>query len=378
MRLGILSDTHLGIKRFYDDAFNQFEAALRLLKEHNVDVILHAGDFFDTEKPSLDVLSKTFDILSEYKDIPFVSIYGNHEMRPKGFVNPVMLLSNGGFIRYVHGSSLSFKIDDETLNVFGLGYVPDERFRQIIGELLDKWDLSNGFNVLLTHQTIQDLMPISTDYISISEMVSFGFDLVVNGHIHSKYLSNNFIIPGSTVVTSIRSDEIEPRGVVVYDTNAKRAEFFEIPNQRPIVYERFELHGTTEIEIEKRVNEVYTQATSKYENPVIRIVILGTLKKGLSKSHIRLPRYDNLYVDLYKLEDEKIELKVKEWNKLLLEKKPMPDRINDLIESSIRDKVKILPTNFYLYLLERDEDDIIDFLLSNNAGVAKSGQRRRA
>ena len=104
MRVALASDFHLG---YSEDAFEQARDALR--KASEADVVVVAGDLFDVRVPKQETLHEAIRLFTEFKEnrvsgcvvsvegrqfdsrLPIV-IYGNHDRRAKGLVNPVQLL----------------------------------------------------------------------------------------------------------------------------------------------------------------------------------------------------------------------------------------------------------------------------------------------
>jgi DNA repair exonuclease SbcCD nuclease subunit len=104
--IGILSDTHLGYPRFYDDSFSQFDEAFKAAC-HGSDLVIIPGDIFDTKVPRFEVIAQAMHLF-EYgrtKDwaskgikgmngeLPVVAIHGTHDRRSKDMINPVQLLA---------------------------------------------------------------------------------------------------------------------------------------------------------------------------------------------------------------------------------------------------------------------------------------------
>src|SRR3989338_355270 len=124
MKLAIISDTHFGYARFEEDSYIQAENAF-LDADKKADLIIYAGDVFDTKTPKLETLNRAVDILKKVKK-PVFAIHGNHERRSKEMINPAQLLATMGLFRYLHGQDAIFEKDNEKVQVFALGNVPEE------------------------------------------------------------------------------------------------------------------------------------------------------------------------------------------------------------------------------------------------------------
>jgi len=121
VKIAIISDSHLGYARFEEDAYVQFEKAI-LLASEKADIILFAGDVFDTKVPKLETLEKAVQIFRKAR-VPVVAIHGNHERRSKDSVNPVQLLAAAGVLEYLHGRDYVFEKDGEKLSFTPLWHV---------------------------------------------------------------------------------------------------------------------------------------------------------------------------------------------------------------------------------------------------------------
>ena len=107
MRIGIVADNHLGYPRFEEDSFVQAERAMHGAAE-KCDVIINAGDIFDTRIPKLETLQRGMELFRKIK-VPVFAIYGNHERRTKEMTNPVQLLLTANLVKYLHGTSEVFE-----------------------------------------------------------------------------------------------------------------------------------------------------------------------------------------------------------------------------------------------------------------------------
>ncbi|MCS6962044.1 MAG: exonuclease SbcCD subunit D [Deltaproteobacteria bacterium] len=105
MRLVHLADLHLGHQRFNKftgeginqrefDVIKTFEEVIEKTKALDPDLIVIAGDMFDTPKPSNYTLKRVFEILKGVSSIPIVAIPGNHDRARKlEWISPIELLS---------------------------------------------------------------------------------------------------------------------------------------------------------------------------------------------------------------------------------------------------------------------------------------------
>ena len=94
MKIAHFSDTHLGYSRYgrrderglnqrLVDVVETFQRALDSILSHDPDVVVHAGDFFDKERPSNLVIVSAYKRLVRFQrergGKPLILIAGNHD-----------------------------------------------------------------------------------------------------------------------------------------------------------------------------------------------------------------------------------------------------------------------------------------------------------
>ncbi|MCX8166737.1 MAG: metallophosphoesterase family protein [Candidatus Micrarchaeota archaeon] len=299
MKIGIVSDTHFGYKRFYDDAFEQGKHAFIKAAEL-CDVILSPGDVFDSRIPSLDTLIKTIDIFNQVKRLNkrIYVIPGTHERRSKELSNPIEILEKADLVINVHNKTEIFEKENEKISVSGLGGVPEEFAKEALKHLTIK-TYKDCFNIFMFHQTIQEFMPVPMPEMMSLEDLPKGFDLYVCGHYHKnrtiidKERNFRFVIPGSTVLTQLKEEEQGPKGFYIYDTKKDEFEFVTIPSRNFFVI-KLNFDKVTNTQINKALHdkleeyldsENFTKAHEKTivnekQKPIIKVILSGTYKKN--------------------------------------------------------------------------------------------------
>jgi len=214
-------------------------------------------------------------------------------------VNPVQLLSAGTGLRILHAKADIFEKDGERVQIFGMGSVPEEYAQTALEKLMGGFGKEDGaFSILMIHQSVRELVPGGKDELSLDYLEGLPFDLIINGHIHEtiRKLDDRFLIPGSTVITQLKKDEMEPKGYFLYDTKTRKAEFVAIES-RKFFYEKMEFKDAGESELREAVRQKVTDIKSEHPDAIIAIKIDGTLKEGLATADIKLDGYDNVYID---------------------------------------------------------------------------------
>ena len=298
MRIAIFSDTHLGYARFEADSYAQ---AQRVVEDASTkaDVILCAGDIFDIKVPKLETLKKAVDIFGK-AGVPVFAIHGNHERRARDMVNAVQLLAAGTGMRVLHGESAVFEKNGERIQIFGLGSVPEEYAQTALDrKLKDSYTPQDGaFKILMLHQSIKELVPAGGEELTLEYLEGLPFDLIVNGHIHetSTRLAGRFIIPGSTVITQLKKEEMAPKGYFLYDTGTRKCEFVGV-RSRGFFYEELRFSEASDMDVREGMRTRIAEIRKENPDAIIAIKIDGTLKKGLSTSDIKLDEYPDVFME---------------------------------------------------------------------------------
>jgi DNA repair exonuclease SbcCD nuclease subunit len=304
MKLAIVSDMHIGYERFEEDAYNQAREALFAAAEE-ADMILVPGDVFDKRAPKPDVIAQAINIFRDvskkkweakviqfnnadgnkiYTDVPIIAIPGTHERVAEGKDNALKLLALAGLIVDASESQVVVELKDEKVAVFGLGGVSEERVKEVLQTLNPK-PMDGAFNVFMMHQSIHELLPFSDDIIKYADLPK-GFDLYINGHIHSRVEAEvhgkKFLIPGSTVLTQLKEGEQEPKGFVLFDTKKYIYEFRPI-NSRKFVIIGIHIDDASPKLVTKRCEEEIDKIIVKHKDkPIIRIKLQGSIASGFT------------------------------------------------------------------------------------------------
>jgi len=297
MRLAIIADTHLGYPRFEEDAFIQAERAF-LDASQKADLILFAGDVFDTKVPKLETLHQAMSLFRKV-NVPVIAIHGNHERRTKDSVNPPQLLEAAGVMEYIHTKDRIFEKNGERIQVFGIGNVPDEYADVAIKKAMERFKKDDSaFRILMIHQTIKELVPHGKNELALEYLETLPFDLIINGHIHGKeiLLDGRFIIPGSTVITQLRKDETDPKGYFIFNTQERKADFIPI-ECRSFFYDELIFKDASQADIQDAIERKVDELKAKDQDALIALKIKGTLKEGLSGSDIAIPSYPGVFID---------------------------------------------------------------------------------
>lgn len=337
IRILVATDSHVGYNERdaerKDDSWRTFHEVMCLAKEHDVDMVLHAGDLFHENKPSrksmyhvmkslrqnclgekpceLEMLSDAsenfggmFDHVN-YEDediniaIPVFAIHGNHDdPSGEGSFSPLDLLQASGFVNYFGRTPEVDKIavkpvllqkGGTKLALYGLSNVRDERLFHTWrdgnvkffqpGMQKDEW-----FNLMSVHQNHHAHTP--TSYLPENFLPEF-MDLVVWGHEHECLIDPRYnpemgfhvMQPGSSVATSLMPGEAVPKHVCILSVTGKEftTENIRLKTVRPFIMKEIVLAEEREIKEKEiwRVRDVSDNRAkiTQYLNQVIEELI---------------------------------------------------------------------------------------------------------
>jgi DNA repair exonuclease SbcCD nuclease subunit len=370
MKIAVLSDLHLGYARFEDDSYVQAACAVTDACA-KADLILCAGDVFDVKIPKLETLKKAVDIFRNAR-VPIYAIHGNHERRARDMVNPAQLLSASSSLRLLHGESEIFEKDGEKVQVLGMGSVPEEYADDALKKIMERFRKEEGaVSILMLHQSIRELVPGGKDELSLDALEALPFDLIVNGHIHEtvSMLGGRFLIPGSTVITQLKKDEMAPRGYFLYDTKTRKSEFVPIPS-REFFYEEITFEGSGEADVGERVKELVGRIREKSPRAIIAIKLDGTLKGGLTGADIRIGSYADVFID-NRLNVESLGAKLQKIRSSREASLSMRDMALKELNSKTSGKITLFETSDLFEKLLSSPEDALDYLEKHNKKDSK-------
>ncbi len=391
MIIGILSDTHFGFNKFYEDSFVQGKKAIEVACSLS-DLVIIAGDIFDMRVPRLETLAKVIEIFKEAsKEKPIFVISGTHERRASDLINPVQLLERSGFVFDISNSFQTYEKNGEKVNIIGMGGVPDEYAKEAI-EALSPTPQKECTNILVFHQTITDLVP--SNGISISDLPE-GFDLYICGHIHKRHVERKngklLIIPGSTVITQLRKEECEEKGIYLFDTITKNYSFIPIPT-RKLIYKEIYIEDADNLKIQKALSETIEEIKKEYKNvkknekeereereekPIVKIKIFGSTKKGLNREDIIIDVKNNdfYYFEIENSLDTKtLKEEIEVLRKLYEEKKNAKDLGLEILREKLKSfGIKVNVDDLFDKLSDEKKinEYIKELLYKNNGDVRK-------
>lgn len=243
MKIGIGTDFHLGLRQYgleerEDDFYRQFDTMIDFFIKKEVDVVIMGGDIFDQPRPSPRALGVFTEGLQRLIDnnIIVTNIIGNHTMiqNPNFVTADEYVFHNmrdmgSGVVLLGYENNIRYTVDMDGVQIYGLPFHFDydmDNFIQKVNEL-NEYAKEDDVAILVLHQAFKEFCGFTGETLSINDIDTSNFDLIVCGHIHERKLtelSNGtvFLQPGSlerSTIAEARDEENHHKGVYIIDTN---------------------------------------------------------------------------------------------------------------------------------------------------------------
>ena len=236
MKLLLMADSHIKTRtsvnnaKITDDAYESLHKVKSYVKNNDIDTLLIAGDWFDTNRPSSTDLIETKNFLNSFSRVYYIR--GNHDS-----INPSYLsaLNNENKSSYIYELDNDFIIFDN-FAIAGISWINNkETLYSTILDLCNRIKSNNINKVyLMLHTCFKHLFGFDFAY-RITEKdiqtIAKDTDMCINvlvGHIHirdtitytlSENLNGFIHSPGSLYPTTI-SDIDKPHYVSLIDTDS--------------------------------------------------------------------------------------------------------------------------------------------------------------
>jgi len=399
MLVGIFSDCHCGYKfgeERGEDSFIALDEALD--KTSDCDLILIAGDLFDTRVPRPEIFAKVAKILgkaqsftskanfleivnkekheispSALRGIPIVAIHGTHERRSMHLINPIQSLEHAGLLVHLHCATAIFDIEGRKVAIHGMSGVPDRYAK----DCFTQWDpkpVPDAVNILMLHNSITPYIysPLEPPSMNIENLPK-GFDLYVLGHMHWHEIKplkdGKLLLCGSTIPTTIRKTESEQQKCVFKFNNDIQKIPLEF--QRKIFWQEYDFDADTKDVVR---NFIETLSTS-VPKPIVNIKIRGVKNSLFSNFNEIEEKFSrkaiiniNKETEIENLQDQLEMIKTLRNEKLSPEEHGLRILQEKLKESNCGIKID----EIFEYLVEGDTDLIFN-ILTGNQQTLKSG-----
>ncbi len=310
MRISIIGDVHCGYawgEERGGDSFAALEECIQNSKD--ADLIILAGDIFDTRLPKQEVFARAAKIIAQAKTfqsntklleskgkaeisplalrgVPVLAIHGNHDRRSKHLINPVQSLEHAGLLIHMHGSTLLFDCSGTKVAVHGLSNVPERYAKEAMLAWAPK-PVPNALNILVVHQSIDPYIysPLEPPTVKLEDLPD-GFQLIVNGHIHwhdrRLVKGNAFLVTGSVSPTAIGKYEADQRKVF-WQWDGSQLVQVPLKSQRKIFWEEFEWSPDVKEKINARLEQLIKENEDAQPKPIVAAKVRGKLPVGVQQ-----------------------------------------------------------------------------------------------
>ena len=201
MKIVHFSDTHLGysdygkfdpesgVNKREDDIYRVFREIIDYIIQTKPDLVIHAGDLFDSIRPSNRAIGVALEELSRVskEKIPTVIIAGNHSTpRQKSTDSIFKILQYFPHVYPVFGGEYKkLKIGDCTIHAIPHSYSDDDLQKSIRSLKVDR---GSKLNIMVAHAAIRDIQEASwgefkEQSIPASSLTN-DFDYIALGHYH--------------------------------------------------------------------------------------------------------------------------------------------------------------------------------------------------
>jgi len=322
MKILHISDSHLGYSAYRKttpdginqreiDTYNAFKQFVDYAVKSKPDLILHAGDLFDSVRPNNRAITFAVDqvLRISEKKIPLVIVAGNHEhprLKETGHIFSIFEHMDNIYPIYnAKYETISFNITQKKVTVHA---IPQCELKKQFESELEKLkpDKNSDFNIFVSHGAVSGLQVFSmnefNELIIPAKVLSDKFDYIALGHYHkfTKLESNTFYSGSTERFTYIDAQDIKGFLEIDLSKDLVKSKFIQLNirpmvNQKPIICSNLKLE-----EIMKKIKEAVKEINPK--DKTFRIIL----------DDIPTQMYRNLdFGDIKKISSEAIHYEIK-------------------------------------------------------------------
>ena len=326
MNLIHIADTHLGLAAFNrldpesgmnlreKQVYDNFLKAIDEIIQQKPDVLVHAGDLFDTVKPKTRAYTTVLAALDRLQEanIPLVIIAGNHSMAKTRYTTSpyeVLTYHPAQIIAAYKYKYERIEIGDTVFHLIPNMLKPED-YRKAFNEV----EISaSHHNVLVTHglaSTIKDkrLMEVAEHELD-STILSDQFDYIALGHYHRQcQITDNAWYSGSTEYLTY-GEIADTKGGLLVDLGRYEVCHLDLPCTQMIDLGTIKCQGVHPGDItEEIINRIVSKSAPLYSMAQVTL-------DGLSREHGKGIDMKSLAVVREQLLDLKIRIKTDEEDK---------------------------------------------------------------
>lgn len=237
MLVAHLADTHLGYRQYNldereEDFYEAFREAVDVILREHVDVVVHAGDFFEDSRPPVRAIYEARQQLARLRErgVRVYAVPGDHDLPKRRAMPPHLLLSDLLVNLGLRVDCDVVELDGRRVFLAGLHHHPRRYRDEMKGGIARLAKLAEGYerSVLVLHQAVDRFLPF--EYELYFDELAGPFSYVALGHVHRRGLAwrgrTLVAYSGSLEITSrdeVREWREEGKGLYIVDLSGEGA-----------------------------------------------------------------------------------------------------------------------------------------------------------
>ena len=272
MQIIHVSDLHLGSRltslpignireNRKNEILKSFNRLIDYAKEHNIKIIMLAGDVFDSDRPYKKDKSFFYDSVKANKEITFLYLRGNHDIEES-------LVENLDNLKTFNNEWITYSF--EGVSISGIELSSNNKTSLYSSLSLNE----NCLNIVMMHG---DVNTKGKEFIDLKKLSNKNIDYLALGHIHAY---KEFIIDkrGIAIYPGCLDgrgfDELDEKGFVVLDIDNNTIKHKFIPfSSRVIVEKRIDISNA--LNLYEAKNLIQNELSSIDSSSLVKIILTG-------------------------------------------------------------------------------------------------------
>lgn len=258
-----------------------FEKIINLANENSVDIMLIAGDLFNSNNVDKAFVDRVFECFNTIPNVKIVFAAGNHD--PLNAESPFkkITLPENVFVLDTNDSYVQF--DSLNTRVYG------KSFKEVYMQGVERFSLeadANFINLMCIHGELRSDLGSNYNSITSDFILNSGMDYIALGHVHKRTDVSKL---GNTYVSYCGCpegqgfDELGEKGVYIGDVSKQGCDLQFVPTAKRIhLTETVDVTGlASSSEIAERILTTLAQKHStNFADNLYKIVLSGQIEEG--------------------------------------------------------------------------------------------------